>query len=85
MSIKLTFEKETHLCRQRPQTFVELCKLATEQYKTLSAVAYFYYIDEEGDRISIYSDEDLISLYDSVPQGKTPKIVVQREDPNNSN
>jgi hypothetical protein len=76
MSIKIAFEKETHLSRSRPQTFAELRKLAVEQYKLLPATVHYFYVDEDGDRVSVCSDEDLKILYDTVPKGKTPKITI---------
>jgi hypothetical protein len=76
MSLKLSFEKETHLSRQRPQTFAELRKLVDEQFKALPPHLQFFYYDEDSDKISVSSDDDLKTLYESIASGRIPKIFI---------
>ena len=79
MSFKLTLKNETHLVRNRPSSFKELEAVARESYKLSSVSLSFYYIDEDGDRITISGDADLQTVYESYKE-KSPKICVDIDE-----
>ena len=56
-SIKVTYNGETKKVR-KPNSFVELVKAVNMTFSELPNVFKFTYVDEEGDEITVTSEED---------------------------
>jgi len=76
MIIKIAFEKQIHLYRGEMQ-LGRLQKHCSHVFKSLPKSYEFYYLDNEGDQISLNSQEDLDILFETEQHASFKKIYIQ--------
>ncbi|CAD8113241.1 unnamed protein product [Paramecium sonneborni] len=79
MIIKVVYKKEIHLLKLENPVLEQIKKDIQKLYPQINKSYCLFYKDEEGDQISISSDEDLKVLIESV-KNQTIKITIETQN-----
>lgn len=77
-SIKLVFNNETKKL-SFPKDYESLESYVNKAYKDLPQNFKFFYVDADGDTISVTNDDDLISFKESSDKPEAAKLVIARD------
>ena len=77
-SIKLIFNNETKKL-QFPKDYESLESYVKKAFQELPQSFKFFYIDSDGDTISVTNDDDLISFRESSDKPEAAKLVIAKD------
>ena len=81
MSIKISYNGETHIVKNQPEEYSELIKVVATSFPRAPSALKVFYLDEDNDQITISCNSDLVAFYQEFrSQNKVPKLIVSNGD-----